>query len=297
MIPITIWDSSNFPMTPIAEYESLIWTERASDPGDFELKLPFNQAVADAAQLQTIATIPLSKTPMIITKVISEDTKDGEKILTISGKDLIYLLGKTIMESMEDIGSDQWGIYTVGDLKQFFDSYVGVQIDMNLPSYTKNARKFSWEDSCYESVISAGYKVPITIAEFIETTLNIYVTSLDAFLQEVMTPAEYAAWEKPEFRLRCELALSDPEADDGHRKLASIVRYFAEPVETQYAIAFDKRYGTLSNQKITYNDEGYYNHALVYKSSDLYVDIYYDPINHRYTDIVPTYLAADPLQE
>lgn len=299
MIPITIWDSLNFPMTPVGEYESLIWTERASDSGDFELKLPFNQTVADAAQLQSIVTIPLSKTPMIITKVVSEDTKEGEKILTVSGKDLIYLLGKTYMGSIENIGSDQWAIYTIGDLKWYFDMYIGIagiQIDMNLPSYTKNGRKFSWEDSCSESVISVGYEVPITLAEFIESTLNIYLTSMDAFLQEVMTPAEYAAWEKPEFRMRCELDLSDPEIVNGHRKLASIVRYFAEPVETQYAIAFDKRYGTLSNQKITYNDEGYYNRALVYKSPDLCVEVYYDPVNHRYTDIPPVYLTGDLFQ-
>lgn len=93
----------------IETYESMIWTHRYWEAGDFELYLPADEKTmnmyTDAAKknyyiLRDGDDLPLTqKSVMIISKVVSETDVEGGNHLSITGKSIKSLLSKRIVQS------------------------------------------------------------------------------------------------------------------------------------------------------------------------------------------------------
>lgn len=89
-------------------YDSMIWTHRYYEPGDFELYLPATEksmnVFTDAAKknyyiLRNDDELPANqKSVMIISKVVSETDVEGGNHLSITGKSLKSILSKRIVQ-------------------------------------------------------------------------------------------------------------------------------------------------------------------------------------------------------
>lgn len=76
----------------IDRYESLIWTERFRDVGDFELVVPADRGFRNLLAVGTNLAIPSSKRVMTVETVESGVSSDGEAILSVSGRSLEKVL-------------------------------------------------------------------------------------------------------------------------------------------------------------------------------------------------------------
>lgn len=92
----------------IETYESMIWTHRYWEAGDFELYLPANEqsmnVFTDAAKknyyiLRDDDDLPITKkSVMVISKVVSETDVEGGNHLSITGRSIKSLLSKRIVQ-------------------------------------------------------------------------------------------------------------------------------------------------------------------------------------------------------
>jgi hypothetical protein len=90
----------------VENYESLIWTERYADVGDFELVMPSSLANKNRFPPGTKLGLSESKRVMEIETVGDED-KDGGKLLTFKGPSLESILDQRIARAaMSDIPTD-----------------------------------------------------------------------------------------------------------------------------------------------------------------------------------------------
>lgn len=124
-------------------YESLIWTERYSAYGDFELHLVANQDVVDLMQSGYYLESSESDRLMIIEDIlINADAEDGDK-LVLSGRSLESILDRRVI----------WHYTTLdGDLQ----TVILKLLDENIVSPSVSARKISnfiYEKSENEAVI------------------------------------------------------------------------------------------------------------------------------------------------
>lgn len=101
------WDGVKYVMS---QYESLIWTERAREPGDFEIKIGdwnlegikfslYAEGAAEAVSPGWYVWIPLdiSETVMMIEKVTASYDDEGRQVVTFSGRDLRCILDRRII--------------------------------------------------------------------------------------------------------------------------------------------------------------------------------------------------------
>ena len=108
----TILDT-NFNIVGIVDdYQSMIWTERYSEAGDFELYGATNSTIASYCKMGYFVTIPESNRAMIIESIeVSEETDKSNKIL-VKGRSLESILMRRIVWDQTILtGSVQNAIY------------------------------------------------------------------------------------------------------------------------------------------------------------------------------------------
>lgn len=108
----TILDT-NFNIVGIVDdYQSMIWTERYSEAGDFELYGATNSTIAAYCKMGYFVTIPESDRAMIIESIeVSEETDKSNKIL-VKGRSLESILMRRIVWDQTILtGSVQNAIY------------------------------------------------------------------------------------------------------------------------------------------------------------------------------------------
>lgn len=93
----TILDTSFNIVGIVDDYQSMIWTERYSEAGDFELYGATNSTIASYCKMGYFVTIPESNRAMIIESIeISEETDKSNKIL-VKGRSLEAILMRRIV--------------------------------------------------------------------------------------------------------------------------------------------------------------------------------------------------------
>lgn len=94
---ITILDSSFSPLVIVDRYESLIWTDRYSTAGDFELYIPMPSPYFDELKTGNYIQIHDSESTMIIESLqITTSTETGDHLI-VSGRSLVSLLKRRIV--------------------------------------------------------------------------------------------------------------------------------------------------------------------------------------------------------
>lgn len=110
----------------IDQYESLIWTERFNDVGDFELVIPSDRGFKALLSVGTRIVIPGSKRVMTVETLESGVTDSGVAILTASGRSIEMILEDRVNRngfSLNPTPSEDWVLTgTPGDVaRQIFD--------------------------------------------------------------------------------------------------------------------------------------------------------------------------------
>lgn len=94
---LVVLDTSFSVLQVIDSYDSLIWTERYADYGDFELVLPFLNGVLYYIDFDNYLAIKESSTVMVIEQIeIETDVESGNK-LKVSGRSLESILNRRIV--------------------------------------------------------------------------------------------------------------------------------------------------------------------------------------------------------
>lgn len=95
----------------IDRYESLIWTERFRDVGDFELVVPAERGFRNLLGVGTNLVIPASKRVMTVETVESGVTAEGSAMLTVSGRSFEKVLEDRVNRNgfaLGDSPSEDW---------------------------------------------------------------------------------------------------------------------------------------------------------------------------------------------
>ncbi len=69
----------------VDRFESLIWTERFSDAGDFELAVYSNRDKRNLFPVDTVCAVNNSYRMMVVKNVEDKEDDEGKQVLTISG--------------------------------------------------------------------------------------------------------------------------------------------------------------------------------------------------------------------
>lgn len=105
----TILDTNFNIIGIVDDYQSMIWTERYSEAGDFELYGATNSTIAKYCKIGYIVTIPESKRAMIIESLeIDEQANESNKIL-VRGRSLESLLFRRIVWDQTILNSTTLG--------------------------------------------------------------------------------------------------------------------------------------------------------------------------------------------
>lgn len=91
---VFVLDKSFTPIAIVDAYDSLIWTEKYSEAGDFELHLPMRIELLAIFKMDYYVQLPSSDKLMVIdTLTVTTDLEDGD-FLTVSGKSSEILLNR-----------------------------------------------------------------------------------------------------------------------------------------------------------------------------------------------------------
>lgn len=101
-------------------YQSLIWAERFSDYGDFELRISSNNAVRSAFKPGTRCVINESDRIMVVETVKDRIDTDGRKYLEIKGPELVESFNDAVALDVSVLGTD--------DQKWYFDTMLPAAI-------------------------------------------------------------------------------------------------------------------------------------------------------------------------
>lgn len=94
---IYVLDKSFQSIAVIDEYESLIWTDRYDEAGDFELYMSMNKSLLDYLKQDYYLWNPDSEHVMIIEQIqITSDVEDGNKLI-VTGRSLESILDRRIV--------------------------------------------------------------------------------------------------------------------------------------------------------------------------------------------------------
>lgn len=103
---LNVFDENWDQVAVIDEYESLIWSDRFDEAGDFELVIPYDKTIFDLLKKDYFCTINLSEHGMVIEKVEIEQDYDDNPTLTVTGRSLEALLERRVVPAKKEFGSD-----------------------------------------------------------------------------------------------------------------------------------------------------------------------------------------------
>lgn len=93
----------------IDDYESLVWTERYSQMGDFVIKTTSSSDNRRIFQPDVNLAINESRRVMTIEQIEDKVEDDGRKVLEITGRSIEHILeNRVTMTSLEDAGAKNW---------------------------------------------------------------------------------------------------------------------------------------------------------------------------------------------
>lgn len=103
---LNVFDENWDQIAVIDEYESLIWSDRYDEAGDFELVIPYDKRIFDLLKKDYFCTINLSEHGMVIEKVEIQQDYDDNPTLTVTGRSLEALLERRVVLKKKEFGSD-----------------------------------------------------------------------------------------------------------------------------------------------------------------------------------------------
>jgi len=144
MIDLEIYSNANVRLYIVDTYESLIWTERYSEAGDFELVVPASKEALDTFELDRWIKIKDSNYVMVIESIeMSTDAEEGNK-LKISGRSLESIIDRRIIWNQTILESK---LQTA--IKKLLDENVIDPIDTNraISNFVFNEQENDYLDS------------------------------------------------------------------------------------------------------------------------------------------------------
>lgn len=90
----------------IDSYESLVWTERFYECGDFELRMAMNSELLDIFKIGNYLELDESKCTMIIEKILIESDAEEGNTITISGRSFESVLDRRIVWGFKNVDTD-----------------------------------------------------------------------------------------------------------------------------------------------------------------------------------------------
>ena len=108
-----VYDTSFKLIAIIEQYESLIWTDRYDECGDFELTIPFEDRWISVLKQDYYCKIDYSDRWCIIEKIEESKEEDSPPRMIVSGRSLECILERRIIPGKIDFGSDTESGYNV----------------------------------------------------------------------------------------------------------------------------------------------------------------------------------------
>lgn len=160
----------------IDNFESLIWTDRIGEAGDFELYMYRTSQIFDIAKPGYFVTIPQSSFVMVIESVrLTTDFEDGDRVI-ISGRSLESILDRRVVWDKTHLNGDlQNGVYRLlkdaiidpADSKRRIPNFVFEESTEESVTKVKTRAEF-YGDDLYSimaeifTVYNIGYRILLT---------------------------------------------------------------------------------------------------------------------------------------
>lgn len=112
-LDLYVYDTSFKLKAIIEQYESLIWTDRYDECGDFELVIPFESKWISIFQKDYYCHIDYSDRWCIIEKIEESKDEDSPPQMIVSGRSLESILERRIVPGKIDFGIDTTSGYNV----------------------------------------------------------------------------------------------------------------------------------------------------------------------------------------
>lgn len=129
-----VYDTSFRLRAIIEQYESLIWTDRYDECGDFELSIPFEDKWISILQKDYYCHIDYSDRWCIIEKIEESKEEDSPPRMIVSGRSLESILERRIVPGKIDFGTDTASGYNVNvqtSIQSLINSHVINPSDAN----------------------------------------------------------------------------------------------------------------------------------------------------------------------
>ena len=165
---VIILNASLEPEYVIDSYESLIWTDRYCEYGDFELYAPLTPELLNSCRLDYYLYNPESEHLMIIEQIeIKSDAEEGTKLI-VSGRSLESLLTRRIIWNQTT--------FTNATAHGAIKSLINNNISSTAPNAYRRISNFIFEDSTDNNVRQWTMKAQFTGDNLYETVVSICQT-------------------------------------------------------------------------------------------------------------------------
>ena len=129
-----IYDTSFKLQAIVEQYESLIWTDRYDECGDFELMVPFEDKWTSILQKDFYCHIDYSDRWCVIEKIEQSKEEDGPPRMIVSGRSLESIIERRIVPGKVEFGTDTTSGYNVNvqsSIQSLINSHVINPSDTN----------------------------------------------------------------------------------------------------------------------------------------------------------------------
>ncbi len=126
-ISLYIYDQTFKTVAVIDAYESLIWTDRYDQCGDFELTLPYmygKEYFGDYLIKDNYCGIEYSKRKMIIERIEYENDEESAPIMIVSGRSIESLLDRRIVLTKTEFGDDETEVSVQTSIQSLLNSHI-----------------------------------------------------------------------------------------------------------------------------------------------------------------------------
>ena len=150
-----IYDKTHRLVAVIDAYTSLIWSDRYTETGDFELSLPYiygNTYFGEFLKQDNYCGIDYSKRKMIIEKIEYKHDEDSPPEMVISGRSLESILERRIIPSKTEFGTEESPVNMQNSFKSLINSHI-----INPSNTKRKIDNFIFQDSTDTNVTSVTF--------------------------------------------------------------------------------------------------------------------------------------------
>lgn len=164
----------------VDQFESLIWTDRYKDLGDFKITVVASQEMRNLFAEGTMLAVNESYRVMVVENVEDSDSADGKKILTITGRSLeLILLNRTAMGSLASLSvTATWNLTgTPGEVcrKIFHDiCELGILNTADIVPYLTGSSSFPVDTIGEPSMVYTFQIPPKSVYQAIKDVCDVY---------------------------------------------------------------------------------------------------------------------------